>query len=152
MWRCFSEVNIFRGRKGVFSTYVEVFPSPYLGRVCYKSFLHVCGGVSGSGTYPTLRLPFSPRMWRCFLFSGRARPGIAVFSTYVEVFLILSILDEDAVSFLHVCGGVSLMKKNIILSSEFSPRMWRCFSIGDCIPYHGRVFSTYVEVFLPRDP
>ena len=51
---------------GVFSTYVEVFLQPGRLRATGKSFLHVCGGVSGKSTFIDMIGWFSPRMWRCF--------------------------------------------------------------------------------------
>ena len=49
----------------------------------------------------------------------------AVFSTYVEVILIIVFLFVSRVSILHVCGGDPIQAfifANIIM---YSPRMWR---------------------------
>ena len=50
--------------------------------------------------------------------------------------------------FLHVCGDVSDLACVFSHSTEFSPRMWRCFFVLIQIIHARAVFSTYVEMFL----
>ena len=110
MWRCFScayvaryvtkifstyvEVFLlFRKLSGVsiiFSTYVEVFPSATGVPPEAPHFLHVCGGVSDLPAEVRSEYGFSPRMWRCFLLQIASGAMYLIFSTYVEVFPILS--------------------------------------------------------------
>ncbi len=90
---------------------------------------------------------FSPRMWRCFLTRAALQLTFSIFSTYVEVFPTKALTFPAASDFLHVCGGVS---GNVITSTyatKFSPRMWRCFLVGEQSTGNYRIFSTYVEVF-----
>ena len=66
----------------------------------------------------------------------------------MEVFLGAGFGIDASLSFLHVCGGVSLTLMAFHLENVFSPRMWRCFrASGETTPKCD-VFSTYVEVFL----
>ena len=110
-WRCFQVGRIHYRRKRVFSTFVEVFLNSDLYWLESMGFLHVRGGVSQiwkSNIQITEFSPrswrcskyedwenfitgFSPRSWRCFYCSYRLRRGHSVFSTFVEVFPIISI-------------------------------------------------------------
>ena len=127
MWRCFFTTNAISNTGQVFSTYVEVFPGKTHLAAAIASFLHVCGGVSGSGHFAENRQKFSPRMWRCFQEEQDEEAEYQVFSTYVEVFPYLGFLVLQAKRFLHVCGGVSYYVKRCDSIAGFSPRMWRCF-------------------------
>ena len=73
---------------------------------------------------------------------------LAVFSTYVEVFLFGDLFLIVHIRFLHVCGGVSKVSIWFDGYTRFSPRMWRCFLIFRSQLCMRLVFSTYVEVFL----
>ena len=85
MWRsshslqnCF-QVNL------VFSTYVEVilFAAEF-GTVC-AGILHVCGGHPSRSFLTSIRIRYSPRMWRSSCHRIKAFRFYSVFSTYVEV-------------------------------------------------------------------
>ena len=52
----------------------------------------------------------SPRTWRCFRRRGDPPGRGPVFSTYVEVFLNQMEFYQQAVSLLHVRGGVSQIR------------------------------------------
>ena len=87
MWRCFLLLSKETFDASIFSTYVEVFPQKCKQEYHDDDFLHVCGGVSVSGSYKVSALPFSPRMWRCFQIAWQREAMQNIFSTYVEVFL-----------------------------------------------------------------
>ena len=135
----------------IFSTYVEVF----LGTLDWSHeplhFLHVCGGVSRDTWRDAEACKFSPRMWRCFWNSVVDTEEIAIFSTYVEVFLRSLATSYLRPDFLHVCGGVSLANQMRASGRQFSPRMWRCFLRPFIAAYAKSIFSTYVEVFPKGD-
>ena len=50
---------------------------------------------------------------------------LVVFSTYVEVILIIAKLLIFSSGFLHVCGGDPKVMQYIYSAGKFSPRMWR---------------------------
>ena len=86
-------------------------------------------------------------MWRCF---HNLLPLVVIkciFSTYVEVFPFSSSHSYLLFNFLHVCGGVSGLVRALDQAWQFSPRMWRCFSIIMVSLIAFVIFSTYVEVF-----
>ena len=70
-------------------------------------FLHIRGGVSGE--------------------HFEALIDTAVFSTYVEVFLLHRRNGVLMSSFLHIRGGVSIGAVGGKRSGGFSPHTWRCF-------------------------
>ncbi len=107
MWRCFLARRTQKATGGIFSTYVEVFPSRLHNHRSAYYFLHVCGGVSITTLRITPQNRFSPRMWRCFCLRLVAEGAGLIFSTYVEVFLRRTALICESTDFLHVCGGVS---------------------------------------------
>ena len=148
MWRCFRTCVNQNCFWFIFSTYVEVFPKRYGITKRRADFLHVCGGVSNAKVLFVLRGRFSPRMWRCFQTDDVVTGNTEIFSTYVEVFLRYQADSFLDFYFLHVCGGVSEALIQAIETREFSPRMWRCFSILTVRLNENQIFSTYVEVFL----
>ena len=93
---------------------------------------------------------YSPRMWRWSSRSRLFHRCILVFSTYVEVILIIVIFGYELACILHVCGGdpvTSIWSAPVTL---YSPRMWRwSFLLWYGGNWHS-VFSTYVEVILSR--
>ena len=68
----------------------------------------------------------------------------------MEVFLKHQSRIHLILDFLHVCGGVSDYASFTCKLTEFSPRMWRCFSCAYVARYCTKIFSTYVEVFLRK--
>ena len=106
---------------------MEVFLRAKKKQVPGDRFLHVRGGVSKKTIRKIYKQKFSPRSWRCFLITIFTFFSRSVFSTFVEVFL--NDLDAviQAISFLHVRGGVSISDEYKELLSKFSPRSWRCF-------------------------
>ena len=89
----------------IFSTYVEVILRNLKLKVRLSDFLHVCGGDPGRWSRRCMNLEFSPRMWRWSCISSIKVSKPQIFSTYVEVILL-----------------IVTWFKNVIL---FSPRMWR---------------------------
>ena len=87
-------------------------------------------------------------MWRCFSLVHLNSHWSLIFSTYVEVFLGISMDKAVLSNFLHVCGGVSQIPQNLNTPLLFSPRMWRCFLLPEGPAWECEIFSTYVEVFL----
>ena len=73
---------------------------------------------------------------------------IKVFSTSVEVFPTRSKLKKCNEGLLHVRGGVSMGEQYINDKNQSSPRPWRCFSSCAERTFSPLVFSTSVEVFL----
>ena len=51
--------------------------------------------------------------------------SFSVFSTYVEVILIVTLSDGETLCFLHVCGGDPKLTGGLDYVWKFSPRMWR---------------------------
>ena len=50
---------------------------------------------------------------------------LRVFSTYVDMILRLEAGLEVKLGILHVCGDDPVLKTDDVLSSRYSPRMWR---------------------------
>ena len=100
----------------------------------------------GSGLSMNVQV-FSPRTWRCFPFIIWFYSCYEVFSTHVEVFLLLSVIIISNSGFLHARGGVSAFFMSSPPVTWFSPRTWRCFSIKKAVGQLANVFSTHVEVF-----
>ena len=71
----------------------------------------------------------------------------AVFSTSVEVFLVLMYMLPTLLRLLHVRGGVSASCTTRKVKLSSSPRPWRCFSKRPLRLHMRLVFSTSVEVF-----
>ena len=147
-WRCFSRLPAEKKTRAVFSTCVEVFPSPQGMRDVLCRFLHVRGGVSERCYSHSTFTSFSPRAWRCFLYFWRYIFWSCVFSTCVEVFPKRMIKTSLKNCFLHVRGGVSTLEAERADYQRFSPRAWRCFSPQTSSVLIRSVFSTCVEVFL----
>ena len=123
----------------------------FLSASAYKeaqsSFLHACGDVSLCMATLIRRVAFSPRMWRCFHFLSPLFPFGRVFSTHVEMFLVLYPPAMKAYRFLHACGDVSMQRLYDVGGLRFSPRMWRCFHKRSQGNERRQVFSTHVEMF-----
>ena len=106
-WRCFQCSWYSSGPCWVFSTHVEMFLSTRILAFLLLRFLHARGDVSqetlnlGSGDL------FSPRTWRCFPMTALSASLTSVFSTHVEMFLLVSICTRLTHCFLHACGDDS---------------------------------------------
>ena len=87
-------------------------------------------------------------MWRWSWYFSFVLRQLLVFSTYVEVILPVIPLLISPIGILHVCGGDPNMKKERLITSEYSPRMWRWSSLDNTTINFNGVFSTYVEVIL----
>ena len=169
-WRCFPSRRSRERLTTVFSTSVEVFPWPKSARSCACRLLHVRGGVSqafpyigglvGSSPRPwrcfykqanryLYLAESSPRPWRCFENERRTSPSHDVFSTSVEVFLMIACTTRLHSRLLHVRGGVSNHETSQSADNQSSPRPWRCFLPTLFSRELHKVFSTSVEVFLP---
>ena len=110
--------------------------------------LHVRGGVSDKVSGCITLTKSSPRPWRCFLLGRCSKLLERVFSTSVEVFLVISVQAPLHLRLLHVRGGVSGDTDKGQIITKSSPRPWRCFQGGSHERWRKRVFSTSVEVFL----
>ena len=126
-WRCFYCHAPSKKAQQVFSTSVEVFPTPPRFVVEFVCLLHVRGGVSNSVSNKTDYTRSSPRPWRCFYTGGSLVTLTRVFSTSVEVFPRLSRPRSWTASLLHVRGGVSAQMMEFNAQQRSSPRPWRCF-------------------------
>ena len=98
--------------------------------------------------YKGICLLYSPRMWRWSYVDGRCLYRKIVFSTYVEVILIVPVKLGVNCCILHVCGGDPTFSRGHRDDCLYSPRMWRwslhmIWNLNQC-----GVFSTYVEVIL----
>ena len=148
MWRWSYVKWTILGGERVFSTYVEVIPCQLPTWFLIACFLHVCGGDPAEWLFPTHDGRFSPRMWRWSYVRFQLTEIQFVFSTYVEVILLILANFDSTVCFLHVCGGDPVLDLVGGQGVGFSPRMWRwswCWTLLDQIE---TVFSTYVEVIL----
>ena len=87
-------------------------------------------------------------MWRWSQVVKKTGSVMTVFSTYVEVILLMPACAATLWSFLHVCGGDPVPCESIKKSNEFSPRMWRWSCKFNQLLILLPVFSTYVEVIL----
>ena len=146
-WRCFYRPVIIESSLTVFSTSVEVFPDNPARSLASSSLLHVRGGVSFSARCQTSKGVSSPRPWRCFHGAMWLAFQGAVFSTSVEVFLPQQRSSHPAKSLLHVRGGVSRYRMQVMALTLSSPRPWRCFYLMNPSDIFFLVFSTSVEVF-----
>ena len=169
MWRWSPIICIQLGLKIVFSTYVEVIPMILFLIGKAQGILHVCGGDPRIAMNSRILPKYSPRMWRWSLSTFLPWPVEGVFSTYVEVILLVALSQHKCSGILHVCGGDPNTRVLYILLIVYSPRMWRwswqaptihfswCCILHVCggdptslQVIHGDhlVFSTYVEVIL----
>ncbi len=146
-WRCFLPDRAGGHAAAVFSTPVEVFLRRWRLRNSDYCLLHARGGVSENASGAAGEFESSPRPWRCFHYEIPRDKRRDVFSTPVEVFLMLSGALISLLSLLHARGGVSgpQHRENAIRRS--SPRPWRCFSMVNAGSHDKKVFSTPVEVF-----
>ena len=133
----------------VFSTYVEVILHSHHYFYKHFSILHVCGGDPLYFLTCESIKKYSPRMWRWSWSRTTLGLTLCVFSTYVEVILIVLLPSMLCKSILHVCGGDPNQYCPFAVERVYSPRMWRWSS--NTLLWEGSlvVFSTYVEVILP---
>ena len=110
------------------------------------SILHVCGGDPRIAMNSRILPKYSPRMWRWSLSTFLPWPVEGVFSTYVEVILLVALSQHKCSGILHVCGGDPNTRVLYILLIVYSPRMWRWSHAYDQMAADQAVFSTYVEV------
>ena len=97
-------LNHVKASLTVFSTYVEMILIQRQKSHLIECILHVCGDDPLPKTLPQVEIEYSPRMWRWSF--GWLTPcnHINVFSTYVEMILILELVLAPYLSILHVCG------------------------------------------------
>ena len=115
-WRCFVGFVRDLHRALVFSTSVEVFLKKQDRLQPGEGLLHVRGGVSKASFLSVICFWSSPRPWRCFYLGGGKTRINVVFSTSVEVFLVLFDNGRQYQSLLHVRGGVSVCLRHKIIS------------------------------------
>ena len=146
MWRWSQEEPWSSLSKLIFSTYVEVIL--IFAIISYNScnFLHVCGGDPITTISSNANKLFSPRMWRWSQLTRTIGIQSKIFSTYVEVILILKRSVIQTMNFLHVCGGDPESETGNDEWKKFSPRMWRWSSPTNRDALNELIFSTYVEV------
>ena len=109
----------------VFSTYVEVILREGIKRITTLCILHVCGGDPKLHQMGRIFGTYSPRMWRWSSFYLVMIKTAPVFSTYVEVIHMVSLLSFVGYSILHVCGGDPAYIPWLVSIYQYSPRMWR---------------------------
>ena len=105
MWRWSQDCVWLVHAQSVFSTYVEVIPTQWLGNKLSICILHVCGGDPSSPANRISPIGYSPRMWRWSILP-----------------LLIHFLK---VSILHVCGGDPCCFPFVDRQFAYSPRMWR---------------------------
>ena len=113
-----------------------------------KCILHVCGGDPKTYNFSLKSPQYSPRMWRWSSPMCSSSASCFVFSTYVEVILIITIKNFLSFCILHVCGGDPWKMATTSLERLYSPRMWRWSLKKRDREGKKFVFSTYVEVIL----
>ena len=87
--------------------------------------LHVCGGDPNLLHNSNALFEYSPRMWRWSYTFSSFQVNLHVFSTYVEVILVIISNHSWCGCILHVCGGDPIGNKWEGCIVEYSPRMWR---------------------------
>ena len=87
-------------------------------------------------------------MWRWSNVTHQKPKLIVVFSTCVEVILVLTALRKTFLGILHVCGGDPNIIKLANYWLFYSPRVWRWSPSQNIVKQLHPVFSTYVEVIL----
>ena len=125
MWRWSLRLKTGLKVSMVFSTYVEVILFAIANCWSGSCILHVCGGDPSSNHTRNSCCEYSPRMWRwsrCLHFQKRS---FNVFSTYVEVILIIYFCWSFEECILHVCGGDPKVDLDATNQNVYSPRMWR---------------------------
>ena len=132
----------------VFPTYVGVFPYRLFPHSGNRSLPHVRGGVSVMNELNKEKGMSSPRTWGCFLLPPGAAFPREVFPTYVGVFPLGEWIRGDVRGLPHVRGGVSYIRRVLREGRVSSPRTWGCFHPRGTNFCAGRVFPTYVGVFL----
>ena len=125
MWRWSCILNRSSDSMNVFSTYVEVILNHWWNLCHWSSILHVCGGDPLFARLATLPVPYSPRMWRWSCSCSKVEAKKEVFSTYVEVILVLSSCQKSQHGILHVCGGDPVWDFVSGKDWQYSPCMWR---------------------------
>ena len=125
MWRWSWKSSVDCNSTAVFSTYVEVILKRCYQPINLMGFLHVCGGDPHRRKRKSTCRKFSPRMWRWSYPIDSHCQCSHVFSTYVEVILMLATNDLEIQGFLHVCGGDPANWMIQLMDGKFSPRMWR---------------------------
>ena len=109
----------------VFSTHVEVIPTPSPVTHCPSSILHTCGGDPYYFWPPDMTALYSPHMWRwswaVFIFWKEK----TVFSTHVEVILAVAPFSNSGLRILHTCGGDPFYTFHRSNKKQYSPHMWR---------------------------
>ncbi len=151
-WRCFPIAQPAARQTRVFSTLVEVFLNDLATRLEQEGLLHARGGVSMVKSKAQNAMTSSPRSWRCFSATPVLTPWAFVFSTLVEVFLLVRCDSSKVKCLLHARGGVSNAFAFQFIKRWSSPRSWRCFLLVKHRRSDKKVFSTLVEVFLADSP
>ena len=98
--------------------------------------------------FSSLRVVYSPRVWRWSYLGCTVIANASVFSTCVEVIPICWVITRWAIGILHVCGGDPHYAFVLLPSSRYSPRVWRWSLLHRRIRSTTLVFSTCVEVIL----
>ena len=106
-WGCFRCLSRRDGYRGVFPTYVGVFPPCISSGSHVASLPHVRGGVSQAVANGLVAPGSSPRTWGCFVHPDERRQADWVFPTYVGVFLGVRLHHDRHRRLPHVRGGVS---------------------------------------------
>ena len=104
---------------------MEVILKNKLNYIFVRSILHVCGG---DPMYPNsflLNVVYSPRVWRWSYDDSKKSTTNSVFSTCVEVILVLHKDHLQSRRILHVCGGDPNPSMQGDWDLEYSPRVWR---------------------------
>ena len=128
---------------------MEVIPTRVLSLHLSKCILHTCGGDPVCSCWWCDVSKYSPHMWRWSQVQNSKGQRKRVFSTHVEVILLLKIAKMRFLSILHVCGGDPRNTIYICDQPKYSPRMWRWSYHASSAIHTITVFSTYVEV-IPR--
>ena len=110
VWRWSWSSKMSLGKTTVFSTSVEVIPKGYEEIDTNPGILHECGGDPEINTQAQSQHEYSPRVWRWSCFFIWDLNSRIVFSTSVEVILLLIMIIKDQSSILHECGGDPQMR------------------------------------------
>ena len=136
----------FLSEQFVFSTCVEVNRRDGFAGLDSGRLLHVRGGQPRQPYRARLPTASSPRAWRSTASPTSWADAELVFSTCVEVNLVLRVASTRSWSLLHVRGGQPVLKNRNGVGRLSSPRAWRStYGLDESHGYRA-VFSTCVEV------
>ena len=125
VWRWSHTIYVIILISHVFSTCVEVILCVCHALSSALGILHVCGGDPLVIRSQWSVWMYSPRVWRWSYIIMYCRNTTGVFSTCVEVILLIKLKCWFNRSILHVCGGDPVDGNICLIDLKYYPRVWR---------------------------